>query len=118
MAPARTAYSGPEMTMHPLDKLVPEPPGKVQVDIREHGHVVGYEALESEVPRKGVDVADTDKVSDEQRNGGAASSSGGSLLHRGFRSYQTPLLHDPLRYEHYISVEQQKARQTRESLSA
>ena len=56
-------------------------------------------------------MADTDEVSGQQRHRGAAPSSGRSLLHRGFRSYQTPLLHDPLRYEHDLPVEQQEASQ-------
>ena len=53
----------PKVAVHPLQQRVPELSRKVQVYIRQHGHVRGNEALQGEIPLERVDVADADEVS-------------------------------------------------------
>ena len=80
--PGQDGVLRPEVAVHPLYQLVPETPWKVEVDVGERGHVLGYEAFQGEVPLQGVHVADADQVSDEQGHRRAAPASGGPLLHR------------------------------------
>ena len=80
--PGQDGVLRPEVLMDALDQLVPETPGEVEVDIGEHGRVLGDEAFEGEVPFQGVDVADADEVSHQQRHGRAAPPSGRPLLNR------------------------------------
>ena len=60
---------GAEVAVHPLYQLVPQPPGEVQVYVRQRSHVVGYEALQREVPPQRVHMADAYEVSHQQRDG-------------------------------------------------
>ena len=54
----------PKVAVHPLQQRVPELARKVQVDVGQHGHVRGNEALQGEIPLERVHVADADEVSD------------------------------------------------------
>ena len=58
----------PEPSVHPLDELVPEAPGEVQVDVRQGVHLLGDEALQGQAPPEGVHVADADEVAHQQRH--------------------------------------------------
>ena len=109
--PGQDGVLGPEVRVDALNQLVPEPPGEVEVDVREHRHILGDEALQGEVPLQGVDVADSDQVPDEQCHRRAAPPPGRPLLHRRLGVYQAALLHDPLREERDLPVEQQEAGQ-------
>ena len=60
---------GAESAVHTLYQLIPQPPGEVQVYVRQCGHVVGYEALQREVPPQRIHVADAYEVSHQQRDG-------------------------------------------------
>ena len=111
MAPVRTAYSGTEVTVHSLYQLVPQPPGEVEVDVRQRRHLFRYEAFQREAPLQGIDVAYPYEVPHEQRHGGAASPSGRPLLHRRLRAHQPALLHDELREKRDLPVEQQEPRE-------
>ena len=109
--PGQYGVLRPEVAVDALDQLVPEPPGEVEVNVGERRHLLGDEALQGEVPLQGIDVADADQVSDQQGHRRAAPPSGRPLLHRRLRADQAALLHDALREEDDLPVEQQEARQ-------
>ena len=81
---------GAEVLVHAADEVVAEGAREVEVDVGEHGHVLGDEPLEGEVPSQRVDVADADEIADEERDAGAAPSAGRTLLEGSFRLHQAP----------------------------
>ena len=56
------------MTVNAFDQIISQGSGEVQVDVGEGGHFLGDEAFQSEAPAQGVDVADADEVSDQERH--------------------------------------------------
>ena len=66
--PGQYGELGAEVPVHPLDEFIPECPWEVQVDVGEDGHILGDEAFQGEAPAQGVDVADADKIADQQRH--------------------------------------------------
>ena len=99
----------PEVLVHPPDELVAEGAGKVEVDVRQHGHVLGDEPLQRETPAQRVHVADADEVARQQRDGRPAPLARRPLLQRRLRVGQPVLLHELLGQQRDLPVEQQEA---------
>ena len=99
-----------EALVNALYQRVPDAPGEVEVYVRQRSHFLGDEALEAEVPRERVDVADADEVSHEERDGRAASPARWPCLQRHFGTHQPALLHYLARYQRNLPVQQQEAR--------
>src|SRR5215468_4499482 len=51
--------------VHPLDQLLPDVTGKVQIDVRKAVHLLVEETAEKQPVADGVDVRETDQVADE-----------------------------------------------------
>ena len=69
-----------EVLMHPLDQLVPQPTGEVQVDVGKLGRVLGDEPLQGQVPSEGVHVANADEVAHQEGHRGAPAPPRRTLL--------------------------------------
>ena len=110
--PGEDGVVRPEAPVHPQDELVLESAGEVQVDVGQHGHVVGDEPLQREVPPQGVYVTDADEVAHQERHRGAPAPARRPLLQGNLRVRHAPLLHDLLGEKDDLLVEEEKARQT------
>ncbi len=58
----------PEPPVDPLDQLVAQCPRKVEVDVRQHRHVRREKTFQREIPLEGIDMADADQISHQQRH--------------------------------------------------
>ena len=97
--------------VHPLDKLLTDVAGEVQVDVGHRAHVVADEALQGQVVLQGVDVGEADQVAHQHGHRRAPAPARRPLLQGDLPVAEPQVDHHVAGDLDYVVVDQEEAGQ-------